>query len=332
MPLGVCVGWPQKTVETPKELIRVAILRHASHVNLNGKVKVAADMPQLVVAGDENISLNGKKYRGEVRFYKETDGSITVINTLPLEEYLVGLVASEMPMDWPNEAIKAQSVAARTYAMFQKQGRAHLNYDVEATTVDQVYEGVPQNDERVREAVESTNGEILTLRGKLFKAFFHSTCGGQTETALNVWNEANNFHIVHDNFCAKSPHSSWTFTLGKNILATKLREAGFSAKTIRKISVEKQRNNPRAASVIIDTGEQTIYLQGNDFRRIVGYEKLKSTWFNIRLVGLNVVFEGKGYGHGVGMCQWGVKGMAESNKSYRDILKFYYPWARIERL
>lgn len=356
LPFGVCNGRLLHSVQTPGGLIRVAIIRHVDHVNLDGNVKVGEDnifgrhiiikptqagfeiggrsfgMPQLTATAEGVVSLNGKKYLGEIRFYKEADNEMTVVNILPLEEYLVGLVAKEMPTDWPVEAIKAQSVAARTYAMFQKQGRKHLNYDVEATTVDQVYEGIPKNAERVRGAVKNTAGEVLTLRGKLFKAFFHSTCGGQTETALNVWNKKNDFHVVRDDFCAGSPHASWKFTMNKSSLAAKLRGAGFAAATVKSINLEKRRNNPRAASVIIDTGDQTIYLQGNDFRRIIGYERLKSAWFNVRLAGADIVFEGRGYGHGVGMCQWGAKGMAVSGKAYRDILKFYYPWTRLEKL
>ncbi len=282
----------------------------------------------------ETIKYKGSSYHGEVRLHRMPGRKILVVNTLPLEEYLVGLVTSEMPADWHAEALKAQSVVARTYALFQKKMHASNSnplYDLEATTMDQVYKGGRSDDFRIRKIVSSTDSEILESRGKLIKAFFHSSCGGKTETALNVWGEKNKFVFVDDPYCKDSPHNSWTYSTTKEALANKIRKNRYPAKTIEKIEIDRIDGNPRAATVILGTGGQTIYIQGNDFRRMVGYRELKSTWFDVTINGSKITFTGRGFGHGVGMCQWGARGMAEAGKSYRDILHFYYPGARIAK-
>lgn len=287
-----------------------------------------------IITPDNYVSFRDHNYLGRLEFYEDGKGTMTVVNVLPLEDYLVGLVASEISREWPIEAIKAQAVAARAYALYQKNARSkewsQAYYDLESTVLDQVYEGEGGANSRVKQAVQETRGEIITSHGKLVKTFFHSSCGSQTEAASNVWGEEDKFHTVLDPYCVRSPYNSWTFKIAKAELAKKIRLAGFPAETIDDIQVETKRGNPRAATVIIDTGNQTVYLQGQDLRKIIGYENLKSTWFDVKTGRGEIVFTGRGYGHGVGMCQWGSKGMADSGKTYREILKFYYPGTKIE--
>lgn len=275
-----------------------------------------------------DIRFNGKTYSGELKFVKDGPGTVTAINILPLEEYLSGLVASEMPKDWPIEAIKAQSVAARTYALFQKKPSAE--YDVESSVLDQVYNGKISGNERVKNAVKDTEGEVLKKDGRLVKTFFNSTCGGQTETALNVWGDKNLFTSIADPYCARSPYSSWTYSMETSRLVAKLKTAGFQLDRIKNIQVETNPDNPRAATVVIETGGQTLFLRASDFRKMVGFQELKSTWFTAEMRGNSILLSGHGFGHGVGMCQWGAKGMAETGKSYREILGFYYPGTEIQ--
>jgi stage II sporulation protein D len=279
------------------------------------------------------IEFKGREYDGAFNIYKGDGGLITVVNVLPIEEYLLGLVASEMPTDWPIEAVKAQAVIARSYAMYQRnmkaQGVSSGRHDVEAGVQDQVYQGKRGVNKRVEDAVSSTKGEILKKNGRLVKAFFHSTCGGATEKASNVWGEKNDFLAVKDEFCSRSPYSSWTYRITKRELAEKLAANGFPGSFVGSISIENRKENPRAATVIVESGGQTFYIQANEFRRIVGYAKLKSAWFSVSSEGEDIIFSGKGFGHGVGLCQWGAKGMAEARKDYREILKYYYPGTEI---
>jgi stage II sporulation protein D len=305
-----------------------------------GKIRVlvatSVSKPEaLQLAADKNGTINfrDKKYTGELQFFDDGAGALSAVNVLSMEEYLIGLVASEMPKDWPIEALKAQAVIARTYALYQKKIRSSKQsssfYDVESGVQDQVYLGIANHDNRVKGAVEATKGEILTYKGNAFKSFFSSTCGGMTESAVNVWGEKGLFALTKDPYCARSPHSSWKYSLSKRELAAKLTAGGFQASAIRGINVEHRKNNPRVATLEIDGGGRTIFIQGSDFRRIVSFKDIKSTWFDVKISGDRIEFNGKGYGHGAGLCQWGAYGMADAGKSYREILKFYYPGTKI---
>lgn len=308
------------------------ILPTANGFNINGQ-PVSAPYISVTSYGSP-IYYNKRSYVGSLVFYNEK-GLINVVNILSLEEYLVGLVASEMPKDWPSESLKAQAVVARTYAMYQRRGRSSgwsgSNYDVEATVSDQVYKGNIANDRSFRVAVEGTRGEFLTLYGKLLKTFFSSTCGGKTESAKNVWNEEYKLPIIEDPYCSRAPHIKWNYSISKAGLVEKLKTAGFSAQSIDDIRLERRADNPRVATIQIDIGPETIVLQGNEFRRLIGYNLIKSTWFDVKISLGEINFSGRGYGHGVGMCQWGAKGMAGAGKDYQQILAFYYPGAEIEK-
>lgn len=300
--------------------------------NINGQF---VNIPYVSVTSyGSPIYYNRKSYTGSLIFHNEK-GLMNVVNVLPLEEYLVGIVASEMPKDWPAESLKAQAVVARTYAMYQRRGRSSgwsgSIYDVESTVSDQVYRGNVINDRSVRSAVENTKGEFLTLDGKLLKTFFSSTCGGRTESAKNVWNEEYKLPTFEDPYCSRAPHMKWNYSISKAELIQKLKNAGFSAQSIDDIKIERRPGNPRAAIIQIDIGDETIVFQGSEFRKLIGYNLIKSTWFDAKISFGDVRFSGRGYGHGVGMCQWGAKGMAEAGKSYQQILSYYYPGVRIEK-
>ena len=316
-----------KKPETDTDTIRIAI---AKDVTMSELQKSPAR-----VNDNGTITFRKKIFHGRLEFYDNGDGTLAAVNVLPMEEYLVGLVAAEMSVDWPVEALKAQAVASRTYAVYQRDARSSKwsdsIYDLESSVLDQVYDGAVKDDSRVREAVEGTKGEMLKKHGQVVKAFFHSACGGRTETALNVWGEEKMFGTVKDPYCKRSPNSSWRYKISKPELASRLVKGGYPAETISSVSVERRRNDPRAATVAIDTGDQTIFLQGSDLRRIIGYENVKSTWFDVKLDGDRVSFPGHGFGHGVGLCQWGAKAQAEAGKNYREILKFYYPGTKIEK-
>ena len=306
--------------------IRVLI---ATSVSLAEATKVTADKNGI-------ITFRGRNYKGKLQFYDDGKGALSAVNVIPMEEYLIGLVASEMPKDWPIEALHAQAVVARSYALFQKNakkdGGSASIYDIESSTIDQVYGGVLKDDARVRTAVESTNGEVVTYHRKLLKTFFHSTCGGETESAANVWGEKGQPPAVKDPYCVKiSPHAAWKYQLTENELVARLRKAGFSANAIKNIQIDTKKDGLRAAVVTINTDRQMIALQSNDFRKIVGFKDLKSTWFSVNKKNGVFIFNGRGYGHGAGMCQWGAKGMAEAGKNYKEMLKFYYPGTKIEK-
>ncbi|OGQ04412.1 MAG: hypothetical protein A2W61_03780 [Deltaproteobacteria bacterium RIFCSPLOWO2_01_44_7] len=282
----------------------------------------------------EAVEIQGKQFKGWLEIKKDSNNQLLVLNELPLEDYLVGLVHGEIFSSWPEEAIKAQVVAARTYALFrQKQRRQSGSYDLESDTADQVYKGSlgTTQDNIVKEAVDATRGEVLWYLG-MFPAYFHSTCGGQTEVAPRVWGKKEISSSIIDHYCKDSPHQDWELTLSHHQLLNALKNRGLTGSKIVSIQLERFDDSPRNAMIIIETDENNLYLKATDLRNTLGFKNLKSTWFDVELNNRHVVFKGTGYGHGVGLCQWGAKGMADQGADYKTILEHYYPKATLRKL
>lgn len=274
----------------------------------------------------------GKEFAGKVTTQRQADGKRLIINELPLETYLIGLIHGEINANWPIEVIKAQAVAARTYALYRKEQQKKMPYDLESSTLDQVYVGSKgKEDERVREAIAETEGEVLWYLG-LYPAYYHSCCGGQTEPVEKVWGRGEISQGVIDSYCLRSPQAKWELSLTNSDLLELFHKQGLEGKVLKTITLEKNEHSPRNALVTLETDQTTLFVKATDFRRIIGYEKLKSTWFDVTLEPERVVFRGNGYGHGVGMCQWGAYAMAQGGADYKTILEFYYPKAVIKKL
>lgn len=277
--------------------------------------------------------INGALYKGRIAAQWDGPSSLSVIVRMALEDYLVGLINSEISSSWPLEAIKAQGVAARTYAVYQI-GRAGVAnppraFDITASMLDQVYEGAHQEDRRSLVAVKATRGETLLRDGAIFQSYYHSSCGGHTEDAENVWPGEVGPPTVSDPYCAKSPKFSWTWQVPISRLSEVLNTNGIPIGEVKTIATSQFPNSPRVDMLLLEDEIGLQMVKATDLRRMLGYQNLKSTWFDIRVVKNEIRFSGRGYGHGVGLCQWGAKGMAEQGKSYREILKFYYPDAEV---
>jgi stage II sporulation protein D len=276
------------------------------------------------------FQIGARKFRGEL-YAVQNGNRILIIDKIPIETYLVGLIASEISSSWPSEAIKAQAVAARTYAMNQmdkiRKARPDSPYDIESTTLDQVYDGAHREEAHVYKIVEATRGQVLAQNDSLIPAYYHSCCGGLTERAQNVWDNAVGPPQVEDNYCARSPKLLWSYQLPRAQFQKLLSTGPVSA-----ITAVPLFDSPRVDTVVIETGSGTKNIKATDLRKYLGYSNLKSTWFEVKLSGGNILFNGRGYGHGVGMCQWGAKGMADEGRPYTDILKFYYPDAELVTL
>ena len=280
------------------------------------------------------LTMEGKNFIGKLEIHNDNQNKLTVVNDLPLEEYLIGLVQKEISETWPTESIKAQAVAARTYALLKQKERnknGDALYDVEATTEDQVYEGIGKEDWVIQKAVQETAGEVLWYLG-FFPAYYHSCCGGNTELASHVWERKENSNSVADPFCKDSPKFFWEYRISKNDLLKKLRKEELRGKRILSLNLTSSKGSPRVGTVEIKTDQALIFLRGTDFRSILGNTNLRSTWFTAKASGSDYIFHGRGYGHGVGMCQWGAKGMSEEGKTYQEILEFYYPKAVIKKI
>ncbi|MCX8082674.1 MAG: SpoIID/LytB domain-containing protein [bacterium] len=284
------------------------------------------------------LLFTGMVFCQDIRVCVKKYGNNLTINTLDIENYLVGVLSKEMDSLWPEEALKAQAVVSRTFAvyMINESRKKELPYDIENSIFHQVYDA--NCCEKIEKAVKDTEGEILTYNGNIVQVFFHATCGGHTAKTSDVWG-GSYFHIssVEDPYCIESPYSLWKKSFSQEKLSKIL-----GLPYIEKISIEKRDNTGRVISLrLAGKDGKIINLTGHRFRMMVNGNKyvsfnnpeiIPSTNFNIKRENNFFIFEGRGYGHGVGMCQWGAKKMAENGWDYKQILKYYFPEMELSRI
>ncbi|MGB9697994.1 MAG: SpoIID/LytB domain-containing protein [Thermodesulfobacteriota bacterium] len=271
------------------------------------------------------LQILGRKYEGKITLYPGNNKDIWIINELPLEEYLVGLVNKEISSQWPLAAVKAQVVAARTYAYYQKEKRADNLFDVEATVNDQVYAGVDFEDERAKKAVRETAGEVILYQGKPIFAVYHACCGGKTESPAYLWSgDYPYLKSISCLYCLDSPHFLWNYQLEIDKLEKILQERGNGHLPIQEILAGPRNESQRITKIIIRRDGHDLEIPAPEFRQLLGYDQLRSTNFWVKKVNRTFSFAGLGWGHGVGLCQWGAKGMAETGADYQSIIKYYY--------
>lgn len=289
-------------------------------------------MRSLKISSPGVIQINGKGYRGTIEV-TAADKGLLVIDEIQLEEYLVGLINCEISSQWPIEAVKAQVVVARSFALYQKESRKNLPYHLESTVYDQVYDGCDIEDSRAARAVEETAGEVLTYNGSIIQAFFHSSCGGHTEASENVWSMRLPYlRGVECTYCMSSPSVIWEQTLTRTRLETILRAAGYKVRGLKELRPVSRNRSGRVESIEMISGEGRTTLPAVTFRKLVGFGVIRSTSFEVKNADDGLTFTGVGYGHGVGLCQWGAKKRAEDGFSYVEILSYYYPGTWIGKL
>lgn len=287
---------------------------------------------KLVITSPGIIRINGKSYRGRVEMVP-ADKGVLVINELPLEDYLVGLINCEISSQWPMEAVKAQAVVARSYAMYQKNSRRGAPYHLESTVLDQVYDGCEIEDSRAARGVRETEGEVLTWNGSVIQAFFHSSCGGHTESSENVWGLPLPYATGVDcRYCVLTPSVRWEQELSLRKIESALKAAGVSVSGLRGVREGFRNPSGRLVDVLLETSRGVDPLPAVKFRQAVGYGVIRSTNFSVKDQGDTLLFRGMGFGHGVGLCQWGAKIRAADGFNYREILAYYYPGTRLEQL
>jgi len=278
-----------------------------------------------IKSGTPPLYLNGKPYRGMFELHHK-NGFAYVVNTLKIDEYLMGVVPCEIPSGWESEALKAQAVAARTFAYYHltENSKSPTLYDLDATTNSQVYGGMSEEKERTSRAVAETSGEIISYNARPILSYFHSTCGGKTIDDKYVWSQSHLEYLkgVTCGFCGDSTKYNWESTLSLEEIRSGLSKKYGKLGKIKNISFKK--NNDRVTSVVIRHSRGTLAIPGNNFRLLFPPEKMRSLYFTSKKAGKGFVLSGHGWGHGVGMCQWGARGMALHGYGYQDILKHYY--------
>lgn len=298
----------------------VNILSGANAVYVNGVA-----YRRLTFASSLVVFVNGKPYRGVAEISAGEKG-LLVVNELPLEEYLVGLINCEISSAWPIEAVKAQAVIARTYALNRKDARKTALYQLESTVIDQVYDGCLIEDSRAKRAVTETAGEVLTYKGAIIQAFYHSNCGGRTEASENIWGASMPYlKGVECEYCLISTNSGWEKTLTLKDSEEKFRAAGLHVTGLTDIRPGVRNSRGRLRNVVLVTSHGEVSLPGDQFRKVLGYGIIKSTNFTVKVANGEATFNGIGNGHGVGLCQWGAKQRALEGFVYSEIITYYYP-------
>ncbi len=335
--VGVLVGQPQVTLaaETVLEVLDVS----------SDRVEYLAPGPWTFRALPEGIEVAGRLYGDVLRVrtgsvvrlvdrqrayrgvleLRRVDRGLLVVNELDLESYLYGVLRLEVDPTWPPEALKAQAVAARTLALASLGRFRREGYDVRDTTDVQLYGGATFEDSRTNAAVDSTRGMILTYEGKPIQAVYHADSGGHTEGSEHVWGVVYPYlRGVEDPYVAGSPYQRWTVVVPLLHLEERLQAAGLAVQGISGIEVVRTSPSGRALSLRVSASSGSVEVAGTRLRSLLGPNVLLSTRFTVRVEGSNAVFEGSGWGHGVGLSQWGARGMALRGASFDRILRYYY--------
>lgn len=326
---------------TTPEAERTRFPKHASIIHHTGAGfvmdKQFIQTPALeCISGEGILKVNDIPSQGRMVLLPDGPQKIAAVVSLPMEQYLIGVMQGEVGENWPAEALKAQAIAARSYAMAVMAERVSKPYDVATTTRDQVYTSKIRIPTPIQAAVLDTQGQVLNYKGRTLRAYYHSCCGGKGESFDAIWQDLApgktkpDFPaaVSHDPYCKKSPNQRWELKLDETDFVQSLRVKSPQLASASQVSVQTAPND-RVTSVTLTDAKQATRISGNQFRKALGYEKAKSTWFKMQRRGATVTLTGRGYGHGVGLCQWGAKGMAEKGKKSQGILQFYYPGASI---
>ncbi len=344
-----------QTIEARLELIDIPI----EIKFIEGKITIASDTftnNQLVICPDDPyiFNLNGNDYRGKLKLIINPDGSsIDVINLIPPEPYLAGVVGAEMPDYWEPEALKAQAIAARTYCFYTKKRFGNnRTWDLKKTAAHQVYRGLSAESAQIWDAVNQTKGQVLTCKQNdgtedIFPSYYSSTCGGHTENSKNVFGDSFEPLIgVTCPYCrnvTKPRFFFWPAILYDAVdVTTRLVQRYPQLKPlgeITTITAAGQSNHGEFSRLtkikLIGSTGKSDFLKAEDFRLTLDPtgKKIKSTTCQIVKWGDKWAFlSGRGWGHGVGMCQCGAQGMARIGKNTKQILSYYYPNSKISTI
>ena len=312
-----------------------AAIRWQAGAFLVGREKLRGDVLTIRPSGAGELAWDGRRYRGALEL-RHKGGGLTAVNIVPVDDYLRSVVPEEMPVDWPAEAIKAQSVAARSFALASRGRHASEGYDLCTTMHCQLYTGTAAEKSASNAAIKATRGEVLTYGGKPIEALFHTDSGGMTENSEDVWGS----HVPYLRAAKDTPTKTmpWTKTISRADLERKLAAKGHDIGKIRSIALSplaigraaKDRTaSGRVKTMTVKGTKGTATLSGTTWRSLLG---LKSTLFDAKLTKDAVTFTGYGSGHGLGISQWGAKRLAESGKSYADILHHYYTGTTLQQL
>ena len=295
-----------------------------------GKVKIgkhAQTTRPFFLSSESPIHLQGRSYEGELEI-RPFRGGFYVVNHINTENYLQGVLNAEISTKWNMEVVKAQAILARTYALRKARFNKNKAWHLQSGHMDQVYKGVGLSDRRGRLALTQTRGYVVKYQGRLADVFYHSNCGGYTEDPGNLWAYSLPYYSIKEvPFGHEDPNYYWQTFLSYRQMAQTMKRAGIP--DAQHIEIHERNESNRVQELLVQ-GQQEKVITAKNFRRLVGYTKVKSLIFEIEPVAGGWQISGQGSGHGVGMCQWAAKEMADTGYKYWDILYYFYDGIDIE--
>ncbi|HLJ83428.1 MAG TPA: SpoIID/LytB domain-containing protein [Candidatus Eremiobacteraceae bacterium] len=271
------------------------------------------------------IDVNGAPYRGSIVVQLDPDGALTVVDFVDLEQYLYGVVGSEMPASWPTAALEAQAIVARTYAVGRLGIRDDVGYDLVAGDQDQAYGGVDSESPSTILAADATRGEILVYGGQIVHTYYSADDGGFTADGSALSDPQPYLKAKPDPYALGSPDNEWSATIPAADLAQSVDAYYTNVGDVTGIESGPTDESGRLESISIFGTLGSATLSGFDFRRLAGRRTVRSTRISaVALEGSRIRVSGSGFGHGVGLSQWGARSMAASGIDCLGILRFYY--------
>lgn len=298
-----------------------AVKPHRSGVNLN---QWNANQIVIEPTKDGSIWIGDRWYRGKVRLIRQGHG-VTAVNLVDLEEYLYSVVGSEAYPTWPMEALKSQAVVARTYALYKSSKGGNRHYDLDTTTKTQVYKGLETEFVTTHEAVNETGGQVLTHNGKVILAAFHSSSGGHTENVEDVWSSSLPYLRGVVDYDQLAPVFQWR----KSFSASQMGQLIGGIGAVRSLIPQRTTPHGRIITLKVVGTHGSKSITDDNLRKALN---LKSTLFTVSANGETFQIDGRGYGHGIGLSQWGSHYLAEQGIPYDQIVSHYYQNARLTTL
>ena len=356
--VGVFVGVPNIFIRQKNEELHITASKGKLKIKTKSKRPQTADRRVFKATGTsasdciaiatDKVGLNKACYNGE--FIVSANGNkLNAINVIDIEDYLRGVVPYEIgKLDESKfEALKAQAVAARTYAYKHFGSRVAQGFDVYADTRDQVYKGLHSATTLTDKAVRETEGVVMTYNGEFITAYYHSTCGGETEGVV-TWGRPDHPYLKNKPdlrpdgtpWCRESNFTEWTreFTEDElrdlfqiNAKEAKANVPSFSS--IKSMHIQDTLKSGRIHTLVIETNNGSFTAKADKIRWLFkrGGTILPSSFFRIHKNGNDWILKGKGFGHGVGLCQMGARARAQAGQSYIQILTHYYPGITLEK-
>lgn len=305
----------------------INIIFDGNKINLDGKNFKLNNFPQngaFLISSDSPIYVDKIKrnYGGAISF-RVNNKKLDVVNRVEIDEYLKGVLPKEMSPSFPMESLKAQALCSRSFAINNYNKFIKKGYNLDDTTSSQVYYGKDVENKSTNKAVEDTLGQVIKYNGEVAETIFCASSGGYTVASSEAWGGNSVPYLI----AQEDPYSvhPWKYELKDSDLKK------LNLSDVFSVSLDYNNSN-RVNNLTFSTSKGDVKIKATDFRKKIGNTIIKSTLFDVNVIGNKIFVSGKGYGHGVGMSQYGAVEMAKKGSNYKDIIEFYFPGTNIEKI